>query len=200
MVATAWTLFAYNNWPDAFVVLPAGAIGVACLVSTLSHRWSARIGMSIATAATTIATLAAVLHSVGERDEILNRRRESVATVLRILPDATILSVNAPQPLVLTGQRNASRLQFLNDDFIDYVDDTWPGGIDGYARWIRRQKFTIIAVGGREIPPWLAPTTERRYKRMGYVNGWMWLVSRDVGVDRLHDLRRALDSQSWRSR
>ena len=36
LVATAWTLFAYNNWPDAFVVLPAGAIGVACLVSTLS--------------------------------------------------------------------------------------------------------------------------------------------------------------------
>ena len=61
-------------------------------------------------------------------------------------------------------------------------------------------KFTIIAVGGREIPPWLVPTTERTYKRMGYVNGWMWLVSRDVGVDRLHDLRRALDSQSWRSR
>ena len=103
LVATAWTLFVYNNWPDAFVVLPAGAIGVACLVGTLSHRWSARIGISIATAATTIATFAAVLHSVGERDEILNRQRESVATVLRILPDATILSVNAPQPLVLTG-------------------------------------------------------------------------------------------------
>jgi hypothetical protein len=200
LVSMAWTVFAYNNWPDTFVVLPAGAIGVAGLVSALSHRHSERIGMSIAAAVTAIATVAAVFHSIGDRDETLNRQRESVAAVVRILPDATILSVNAPQPLVLTGQRNASRLQFLNDDFIDYVDDTWPGGIDGYARWISRQKFTIIAVGGREIPPWLIPTTERRYKRMGYVNGWMWLVSRDVGVDRLHDLRRALDSQSWRSR
>ena len=198
LAATAWTMRAYNNWPDAFVLLPSSALGVAGLVVAVVRQRPQRMATFVAMAVTSAATIAALVYSVRTQDDLLNRQRESVATVLRVLPDASILSVNAPQSLVLAGQRNGSRFQVFSNDLLVYMDDTWPGGIDGYARWIGREKPTILAVGGKDIPAWLAPTTQGTYQRVGYVNSWQWLVRRDVGAEKLRELRVALDNQQWR--
>ena len=51
-----------------------------------------------------------------------------------LLPaDATMVSSRRPQPLVLAHKRNLSRYQLFGNGLIDYVDDTWPGGIAGYG-------------------------------------------------------------------
>ena len=42
--------------------------------------------------------------------------------------DATITSIEAPQPLVLTGRTNPTRYQMFRSGLQDYLEDTWPGG------------------------------------------------------------------------
>ena len=83
-----------------------------------------------------VATGLALTFSVGERDDRLVAQRRSVDAVLAVLPDATIVSLHAPQPLVLSGRRNPTRHQMFANGLGDYIDDTWPGGLPGFQQQI----------------------------------------------------------------
>ena len=67
--------------------------------------------------------------SVVSRDDTLVAQRADVDHVMALLPaDATMLTVEAPQPLVLAHKRNLSRFQLFGNGLIDYLEATWPGG------------------------------------------------------------------------
>ncbi len=82
---------------------------------------------------------------------------------MQVLPDARVFSVRAPQSLVLTHQRQGSRFQLFAHGMTRYINDTYPGGIRGYGRWVARHAPTVIALHDA-APRWLEPTTREQLR------------------------------------
>ncbi len=172
LAGVAWSLRAFNGFPDAFIMLPPAALGIGGLAAELADRVSFRAALSATVAWAMVATGMGVAYAVTTRSDTLDDQRNSVEAVVDLLPPgARILSVEAPQPLVLAHERNPSRLQLFGNGLIDYVDETWPGGSDGYGRWIARRQPTLIALGNHgEVPDWLDPTLDGELPTRGYVD------------------------------
>lgn len=196
VVALLWTGRAYNSWPDVFFLLPLAAVGIGGLASELRHRLPVRGAVGITVAWTLVATAMAVTYSVTNRDHSLANQRASVEAVLEVVPRARMLSVAAPEPLVLAGKRNPSRLQLFGNGLIDYVEDTWPGGIYAYGRWVTTvSRPTIIAIG-TNVPGWLRPSFDDAYVLAGPAPGWTWYIRRDAPLPVRRALSTALEDAS----
>ena len=194
VAGVAWSMRAFNGFPDAFIMLPPAALGVGGLVARLAGRVPFRVALSATVAWTVVATGMGVVFAVTTRNDNLDDQRKSVDAVMELLPPgARILSVEAPQPLVLAHERNLSRLQLFGNGLTDYVDDTWPGGSEGYGRWVARREPTLIALGNHGVvPEWLDPALEGEYQRVGTSIGWDWYVRKDVGRETRLALRRVV--------
>jgi Dolichyl-phosphate-mannose-protein mannosyltransferase len=180
LVGVAWTLRDFNGWPDAFLVLPFAAVGIGGIAVVVGDRRPRGTAL-LAAAWIAVAVVMAVTYATTERRHGLDRQRDQVAALLEQLPsDTSILSVEAPQPLVLSGMTNPTRHQMFVDGLDRYVDDTWPGGLVGFADWVGRQDATVIAIGRHGVPTWLRPTIRAEYRRVGRAIGWTWYVDRSV--------------------
>ncbi len=187
----AFCLRAFNGWPDVFFLLPAAFAGVALVVAAVGRRWSWRPALVLAVAWALVAGVAAVRYSLDTRGDTLDAQREETAAVMAALPaDATIVSVEAPHPLVLTGRTNPFPHQMFDLGLDDYVDDTWPGGLDGLAQDIADERPTVIAVGTTD-PAWLQPVLDAEYVEVGGTTGWYWYLRRSLGDEVLDEARRA---------
>jgi hypothetical protein len=195
-----WSLQAFNGWPDNFFALPSAALGIGGLVAALRH-WASPAAVRVAVVGWVVAATALSLSfSIGERDDRLDEQRADVAAAMRLLPpDTRILSVSAPQPLVLAHERNLTRLQIFSNGLTPYLDDTWRGGREGYARWIARRAPNVIATGGYHPPEWLLPTLDGAYQCVGKSAGWFWHVRTDLGAPTLRQLSRLLDASACTS-
>jgi hypothetical protein len=169
-------------------------LGIGALVALLAHRVPGRAAAVVAVVWALVATVLAVAAARHNSNDDLLAQRADVDAVMAILPaDATLASVEAPQPLVLAHQRNVSRFQLFGNGLSDYVDDTWPGGTAGYGRWLVARRPTVIAVGEQSgMPDWLPPAMTGRYVDVGASHGWEWWVRGDLGAPVLDDLRSAL--------
>jgi hypothetical protein len=187
--AVAWSLYALNGPPDLFVVLPFAAIGVAILALP-----SSRLGTPIPVVVLTVALVgAAGLQSWSLRDDTLVAQKESVAALLQSAPPgATILSVEAPQALAIAGRRNPTPYQVFSLGFDQYVEDSWPGGMAGYASWVRTSAPEIIVIGDRYSEEWIDSILRDGYRRVGTAPRWFWFASTDLPPERLRELREAL--------
>jgi hypothetical protein len=191
LVGLAWNLREYDDWPDLFPLLPLAAIGIGGLVLGATHRWSARSAV-IAGAAWALAVTAIAVHdSATTRDYRLVEQRESVAAVLdRLPPDATITSLEAPQALVLTGRRNPTRHQMFSKGLDDYLNDTWPGGIDGFRRDVVAAGPDLIVMRDPTTETWRASISPE-YVYIGTAPDWFWFARATLGDETLSDLREA---------
>ena len=190
LAGAAWMFRDFDNWPDAFTLLPLAAIGIGGIAKVISDRLSPRAALSLTLTWVVAAVAIAGSYSVTERDHRLVLQRRSVAAMLDHLPpDASLLSINSPQALVLSGKTNPTRYQTFTLGMDDYVDDTWPGGLRGFAEWIGRKQPTLITVRGA-VSPWLAETIETEYRRVGSAPGWVWYAQQCLGPDVLAALRR----------
>ncbi len=193
----AWTLHDFNGWPDAFVLLPLAAVGIGGLAKELIERLSQTGAISLTVAWVVVAGAVAVTYSVTERDHGLELERDSVRAVLAHLPpDASILSIEAPQALVLSGKTNPTGYQMVAGGMGQYIDDTWPGGLLGFSAWIGREQPTIIALRKGQVPLWIAGTLRTEYLRVGRVPDWIWYVRRSVGPAVLSALQHATSAVS----
>jgi hypothetical protein len=193
VLGVLWSLKAFNGFPDNFFMLPGSALGMAAIVAALRRRVSVRTATAAALAWVVAVTAMALFYSIDKRNDTLDEQRRDVTAVMSLLPkDARILSIAAPQPLVLTHERNLTRLQIFSNGITPYLDDTWPGGRDGYGAWIGRRAPTVIAVGDGEPPQWLVPTLDRSYRAVGESPGWRWYVNTDVGESTLRALAETL--------
>ncbi len=177
LVGIAWTLRAFDNWPDTMVLMPTAAIGVGGVALQLLHRLPRPAVVATTALLCAGAVVMAATFAVDNRNDGLLDQRESVNAVLGAHPDATIFSVEAPTAMVLSEQQNASRFQLYGNGLEDYIDDTWPGGLEGYAAWIEDEAPPLIAVS--RIRPWLAPVLEQGYERIGAAPGWSWYLRRE---------------------
>jgi hypothetical protein len=186
-----WNLRDYDAWPDLFPLLPFAAVGLAGLVPLVSRRTSARVGRVVVAATVLVTVGIAAQWSLSTRADTLERQREAVAAVTGLLPDdATIASVEAPQPLVLTRRANWSRYQMFRGGLEDYVDDTWPGGLAGFARDLLAEEPDLVAVGATTYRPW-REALEVSYVCVGSAPGWLWYAPADLDGADLDALRAA---------
>ena len=186
-----WNLRDYDAWPDLFPLLPLCAVGIGGLFMVATRRLSQASTLVLVVVLFAIATGTAVYESVSRRDDRLETQRASVAAVLDQLPaDATVTSLEAPQPLVLGKKTNPTRYQMFSGGMAPFVDDVWPGGLQAFRRQLVDQPTTLVAVGNTMPPFWrrgLAP----EYEYVGSAPDWLWYARTSLGPETLSDLRVA---------
>ncbi len=186
----AWNVHEYDGWPDLFPVLPLAAVGVGALFDVVARFLPRPTVLPVALALSVAATGVAVDFSVGTRSDELVVQRASTEAVFDVLPDATVLSVEAPQPLVLTGRTNPTRHQMFGGGLTDYLDDTWPGGLTAFLDGVVEEEADLVVLGDPVSRRWwrlLAPD----YAYVGSAPDWFWLARRSLGEERLAALREA---------
>jgi hypothetical protein len=197
LTGVIWTLKDFDGWPDVFVLLPLAAIGVGGLARELGARLPMRVATAVTLSWVVVAVAVAGTYSLTERSHDLEGQRDSVDAVMGALPpDASILSIEAPEPLVLTGSTNPTRYQMFSNGLDRYVDDTWSGGLTGFAAWIGQQHPTVIAVGRPEPPPWLSGVLATHYRKVGGATCWIWYVDRSVGPAALAAIHAGLPTET----
>jgi hypothetical protein len=196
VVGLLWDLKDYDAWPDLFPLLPLAAVGVAGLFVWATHRLGQTLTLVAAVAVCLAATGTAVYESVTTRDDRLVAQRESVSAVFdQLPPDATITSIEAPQPLVIARKTNPTRYQMFSGGMQRYVDDVWPGGLRGFRQRLIDRPTTLLAVGDTMSSAWREGIVPR-YAYIGRAPGWYWFARRSLGHDRLAALRDAATAGS----
>ena len=191
VVGLAWTLKDYDAWPDLFPVLPFAAIGIGGVYALAERHLSRRTAVVVAATCSVAAVVLALVFSLSARDNTLDVQRHDVDAVLAQLPkDATITSIEAPQPLVLTGRTNPTRYQIFRGGLQDYMDDTWPGGLDGFKHDLVAQQPDLIAVGETVSDSWRA-SIEPDYVYIGSAPVWGWYARASLGEAKIAALRKA---------
>jgi hypothetical protein len=179
--AIAWSFRDFNSWPDAFLFLPFAAVGIGGIAKELTERLPARAALLLCLTSVVAAVAVAATYSTTHRGQALELQRASVAAMLEQLPsDVSIQSIGAPEPLVLSRSTNLTRHQIFVDGLDQYINDTWPGGLRGFARWVGREEPTIVSMNRNRVPRWLRATIKREYRWAGQA-GWTWYVHRSVG-------------------
>ena len=192
LAGLAWSWRTFNGWADALVLAPYAALGLAGVLALVLRALPRPAGTAVAAVACLGLLAGGLGYALDDHDPVLRAQRAEVANVLDILPDATIVSIEAPQPLVLAHRVNPTPHQMFRLGLETYVDDTWPGGLAGYADWISRTRPTIVAVGGGARYDWLMPTLEAHYVEVGTTTGWYWFVDRDLDPATLRRLEDAV--------
>lgn len=186
-----WILQEYDAWADLFPILPFAALGLGAAYAVASHRLAPRWQAATATILAGAAVVVALAYAVSSRDDSLDDQREATDAVLATLPDgATITSIEAPQPLVLTGRTNPTRYQMFRSGLQDYMEDTWPGGLDGFKRDLVADEPDLVAVGETVSQRWRA-SIQPDYVYVGSAPLWEWYARESLGEETIADLREA---------
>ena len=194
LAGVAFTSYDFERWPDLFVLLPLAAVGVGGLLKPILTRVPPRLGLALTLLPVAAGVAFAAHHSLVRNDQRLVVQQHSVdAALAQLPPGASILSIEAPQPLVLSGKTNPTRHQTFSSGLNHYVDDHYPGGLRGYGDFVARDKPTLIAIGIKHgTPAWLQPTITSEYERVGQAPLWTWYALRSLGPDVLAALRSHL--------
>ncbi|MGI8645315.1 MAG: hypothetical protein ACR2JD_03195, partial [Nocardioides sp.] len=193
LVGLLWSWRIFNGWADALMLLPFAALGLGALVALVDELVPWRVGTVLTVAWVVVVGVVGLDWSLHEGSRLLPKQEQEVDRVFAALPpDATLLSVEAPQPLVLTGRTNPTQLQMFRLGLEDYVDDTWPGGLQGFAADLAADAPTLVSVGRGARYPWLLPVLEQDYTAFGTSPGWYWYVRNDVPPDVLTALESAV--------
>jgi hypothetical protein len=193
LVGLLWSWRIFNGWADALMLVPFAALGLGGLVALVDDVVPRRAGLVLAAAWILVVGALGLDWSLHEGSRLLPKQRQEVDRVFAALaPEATLLSVEAPQPLVLTGRTNPTGQLMFRLGLERYVDATWPGGLAGYAGTVRDEATTLVAVGRGARYPWLMPTLLGDYVPFGTSPGWYWYVRDDVDPATLVALRAAV--------
>jgi glycosyl transferase family 87 len=184
-VGLVWCCIAFNAWMDLFLLLPSAAIGVGGLAAWLLRRLGRRATPAVTLVLTLGLALAgtayAAVYSVTTRGDDLGTERASVSAVLRAGPHpATILSLQAPEVLVMSHRANPTPYQMFDHGFPDYIEATYPGGLSGFLGWVQRTGPTYVVTQPTFHPQWLMPWLRQHYADVGSTPQFRWWVSRSV--------------------
>jgi hypothetical protein len=190
LAGLAWIAHEYDAWPDLFPLLPLCAVGLGGVAARLVAHLAGRQGLAVAVAFALAATGLAFGESVSHQNNLLLLQKRSVDAVFGALPrDARLISLEAPQPLVLTERVNPTRHQMFGSGLDDYIDDTWPGGMTGFRRWVVDQHADLITLGDPPPSGWVTAIS-KDYAYVGCAPDFFWYARRSLGPDKLAELRR----------
>lgn len=185
----AWTMLDFDSGPDLLILAPAAALGLAGLVHLVSHVVPQRAGQAICVVLVAVCLLPTVMLLPETNDGWrVEEQREVSETVIYALPDdATVLSIEAPQAMALTGRTNPTRFQLYGRFVADYLDRRRPGGYPAYRANLRRSRPEVVVVGNGPAPPWV----ERMLAEDGYTRVATAPMLRFWVVDEYADTVRA---------
>lgn len=195
IVTLLWALVSFEGWPDAFVMLPYAACGVAGLVHLVLNRMPRPVVATATAVLVTAGVVVAGIHATLGRSSGLVDDRRHVAAVAGVLgPDTQMLAIGNPTPLVLRHETNPIRYQLFGGGLGTYLDDTYPGGIAGLADEIGEIRPTVITVRRVRAYPWLQPVLALDYKRLGgQFSRYTWFVSTDATTrEQRQEMRQAV--------
>ncbi len=203
LVAGLWSCYQINGGADLYVVLPFAAVGLAAALQVLGARLArpeARRTAApavVVAAVVVVAVVAAGAEAVSTRDHRLPLERRDVArTLAAVPPGSTVLSLSAPEVLVLSHRRNPYPWQLSNGAISRFLDDHLDGGLAGYADRIARLHPALIAVGRRTVDDWVQPVLDRDYTPVGRGDHWTWYAANSLGPATLRHLR-AVNRATW---
>lgn len=192
-VELVWTLAAFQSWPDSLVFTPLAAAGVAGLGQGLATRLPAAWGRRALVGTATLLLVAAAVTSHQMRNTQLRDQRAEVAAVLAAVgPGSTMLSVGAPQALVITGARNPLQHQMFRGGIEWYVDDTYPGGLAQLARDIESWGPTLVMLDDPRRYPWLKAVLRHSYIDLGGSDEIRWYLTETAERDVVRATRSIL--------
>jgi hypothetical protein len=192
VVAAVWSSYAINGGADLFVALPFAAVGAAAGVLAVGRTAASRTTARVAAVVAMVAVAAASVEAVTTRDHRLPAERHDVRAMLAAVPASSpVVSVSAPEVLVLAHRRNPSPWQLFDGPISAFLDDHLDGGLAAYADRVARLHPALIAVGNRSTDGWLRPVLDRDYTRVGRGTHWVWYAATSLGHATLRDLRRA---------
>ena len=185
---------AFDGWPDAFVLLPFGALGAGMIVHTVLDRLSARTGQLVGVAVCVTTLVLAGLGAASHRHDEVTVARAAVTAVMGALPrDATLMSANAPQTLVFSGKTNPTRHQIFVRRLKDHINDTYPGGMRGFVAGVQDDAPTVIATRPNLLRlGWLVPVLTADYVDIGDGPTSTFYVHRSLGSATVADARESL--------
>ncbi|MEJ7796178.1 MAG: glycosyltransferase family 39 protein [Nocardioides sp.] len=190
-----WSLYVFNGWADAVVVLPLAALGLGGLLHMAASWFDAATATRIVAAYAVVALVATGVDTWLTRpDELGPMRAETEAMLAAAGPRVTVLSVGAPQPLVFGQLKNPLQHQMFIGGLGEYLDETWPGGLEAMAAVARRDKPTYITMDHPEWYGWLRPVLLEHYREIGTTLDFTWYVERSVGEEQISRLTAILDS------
>lgn len=193
LVGLVWSWRVFNGWADALVLVPLAALGLAGLAAWLGELLPRTAATALVAAWVVVVAALGLDWSLNEGSRLLpKQQRESDAVFAALPADATLFSVEAPQPLVLTGRTNLTQHQMFRAGLIFYVDASWPGGLAGYAADVSAAEPTVIAIGRYARFAWVRPILGSDYTAIGTSPGWTWYVRDDQPPGVLEELRAAV--------
>ena len=179
-------------------MLPLAAVGFGGLVHALVSRTEpprGRPGSSRRTPpSSSVAT--AIDTWVTRPDDLAPMRAETEAMLGRSRsPTSACCRSGAPQPLVLGQLRNPLQHQMFIGGLAEYLDETWPGGLEAMAAVVRREQPTFITMDHPTWYGWLRPLILRATTaRSGPRSTSPGTSTASVGEEEITRLTRILDS------
>jgi hypothetical protein len=199
LVGGLWTCYAVNGGPDLFVVLPFAATGIAAAAELACRTLSASAARRHLAVVAGLAVVAAGVESVATRDHLLPIERRNVTAMTAALPPgSTVLSLSAPEVLVLAHRTNPYPWQLSDDAMSAFFDAHLPGGLSAYAARIARLYPALVAVGDSTTDGWLQPVLDRQYTRVGRGSHWVWYAADRLGRAGIARLR-TVEASTWTS-
>jgi hypothetical protein len=199
LVAGLWSCYQINGGPDLYVVLPFAGVGLAWGLLAVGERVGHPTALRLGAAVLALSVVVAGVEAVSTRDDGLTTQRRDVSRmVAAVPPGSTVLSLSAPEVLVLLHRRNPYPWQLSNSAISQFLDDHLDGGLAGYADRIARLHPTLIAIGHHTVDDWLEPVLDRDYTRVGGADRWVWYAANSLGRSALHRLRQ-VNRVAWTS-
>ncbi len=188
-----WSLRAFQTWPDLFIMLPLGALGTAGLVPLAGRVPLPGARVTVASVLALTAAALSLQNALALRANDSLRGQQEFAAALNEAagPDATVLSVAAPDVLVLLGKRNPTRFQSFGGGLKPYYRENLPGGLAGYRDRIRRIGPDLIVTKGTSVRPWQKKLF-KDYQHVGRSSDYFWLAARALPAERRQAVRAAL--------
>jgi hypothetical protein len=194
LAGIVWTVLVVNGGPDLFLLLPFAALGVAAAVVLLAGLLPRRAALATVVAIVAVAVAVAGVESVSTRNDELVLQRADVDAVLATQPpDATVVSLSAPQVLALSGRQSPTPYQVMSLSQERYLDATYPGGMRGFLGTLEELHPTFVAVGRRVHAEFARDWLATDYWRVGGNDSWKWYLARSAGRDALVRARFAHD-------
>jgi hypothetical protein len=158
-VFTAWTAYDFQAREDFYVFLPYAAVGFGGLIA-LGLR-SLGAPRPAAAFPAFVLLLVALVNTPelgpgeGTRFDLADQRRSVAELEARFGEDPRVVSINAPQSLVLLGQKNPNPYLFTTDRMDRQIDAEFPGGFEGWIQSIKDydpHAIAFYADGQRQMP------------------------------------------------
>jgi hypothetical protein len=175
-VLILWTLIDFQNYRDLFVLLPYLAIGFGKFLDLAVHGMGRSegatlrggtqkfltVGLCVSLVALAVTNPTADAKMDDLRAKFDQQRQAATEIENRFGSDVRLVSINAPQVLVLQHRTNPTRYGFILRGIDPYIHATTPGGFEGWIRELEAYNPDVVVLGNprgphveKELMDWL---------------------------------------------